>query len=281
MKPHSVPLRWALFACTLVLLSVAPIGARSTVHAAEFAVDGAPTIKKGQFEIGVFSASKWGMTKRVELGANPIGMFLLPAARAKISWWYDAKPSGHRHSTFWFSTLHRVSVPTPFLFLLSREGSMGLIPADTEIPFALQLENAAIVSAGFSDQLLSLSAGIGVAIEGAGDLPMIEFPFIYTTLAPLYAPYVLRGSLSLEGPLHGPFDYQVIYRMNGFRPYADLAWPDGPAPWVYAQETALRVQLRIGTSQRLSLGVTTSVAHYPVGYRFYWIPTVDYRWTVF
>lgn len=281
MSLRCTGLRRTPFLLLLFLLLGESGGNSSLAHAAQFAVEGAPTIKKGQLEIGALSASKWGMTDRVELGAHPIGMFLLPSARAKISWWYDERPAGHRHSTLWFSTLHRISVPTPFLYLLSREGSMGLVPADAEIPFALQLENAAIVSAGFSDQLLSLSFGIGVAIEGSSDLPMIEFPFIYTTLAPLYAPYALRGSLSFEGPLYGPFDYQLAHRMNGFKPDADLAWPDGPAPWVYAQETALRAQLRIGDSQRLSLGVTTSVAHYPIGYRFYWIPTVDYRWIVF
>jgi hypothetical protein len=250
--------------------------------ASDFAGEGAPTLGAGRVEVGVFSAAKWGVTDRVELGAHPLGIFLWPSVRGKIQWWQGGSAHSGHDASIWLSSLHRISVPTPFLNLIAREGAAGLLPPNADVPFAVQLENSALLSLNLRGHLATAQAGVGVAISQKSDLPMVEFPFLYTTLAPLYSPVTFRWAVSLEGVIAGPFDYQLIHRMNLWRPREELAWPSesGP-PWVYAQETAVRAHYRLNERHRLSLGATVAVAHYPIGYRLNWIPTLDYRVVVF
>lgn len=271
---------WVSRSCLIVCAFV--LSPFNQAHASDYAGEGAPTIAKGRVEVGALSSAKWGLTNRIELGAHPVGIFLLPTVRGKILWWQGGSPSKGHDASYWFSTLHRVSVPTPFLHLFAREGSLGLLPANADIPFAVQLENSAIFSLSLRGHIASAQAGVGVAAAEKSDLPMIEFPFIYTTLAPLYSPITLRWALSLEGKIAGPFEYQVIQRMNLWKPRKDLAWPseDG-APWVYAQESALRAHWLLGKRHRISAGATVSIAHYPIGYRLYVLPTIDYRAVLF
>ncbi len=44
--------------------------------ASDFAGEGAPTLGAGRVEVGVFSAAKWGVTDRVELGAHPVAVIV-------------------------------------------------------------------------------------------------------------------------------------------------------------------------------------------------------------
>lgn len=251
----------------------------------EWATKSAQTIAGGRVEVGALSSTTWGVTERVEVGAHPIGLFVFPAARAKINWWQ----MGHLtcdegdlifHPRVWVSSQHRVFSPTPLLHLFAREGSGGLLPANSDIPFALGMENQALLTASVAGHLLTASLGLTVTAREKSELSMVEFPFLYSMLASLYSPAVPSVGLAFEGNILGPFDYQFAPRLHVFRPEKRIAWPAERPPWVFAQDTVLRVHARLGERHRLSLGIATTVAHYPIGTRLHYVPTLDYRFAL-
>src|SRR5690606_35883141 len=120
-------------------------------------------VEQGRLELGVFSAATYGVHPRVEIAAHPVGMFLLPSARAKINWakggmLLNTGDSHIRATVWWLSTQHRLFTPTPFLHLIAREGSGGLLPANTDVPFAVGLETEALLTRAWGAHLLTLSA---------------------------------------------------------------------------------------------------------------------------
>lgn len=251
----------------------------------EWATKSAKTIQEGRLEVGAFSSTTWGVTERVEVSAHPVGLFVFPAARVKVNWWQI----GHLvcsdgdlvfHPRVWVSSQHRVFSPTPLLHLFAREGSGGLLPANSDIPFALGMENQALVTTSVAGHLLSATLGVTVTAREASDVAMVEFPFLYSMLASLYSPVVPSFGVSFEGNIAGSFDYQFAPRLHIFRPEERIAWPAERPPWVFAQDTVLRVHGRLGQRHRISLGLATTVARYPLGTRLHYVPTLDYRFAL-
>ncbi len=241
-------------------------------------------IEEGRLELGAFSSASYGLTERIELRAHPIGLFLLPSVRGKINWWSAAlrgTRSRRAARAYWFSSSHRLFAPSPFLNLIAKEGSGGLLPANTDVPFSLAMTNEALLSRDLFGHLLTLSAGFSVAVGRDEKLPMVEFPFLYSTLSPLYSPFVVHMGLTVSGTMWGPFDYEVNPRMTLFRPDQDIPWPGEDTPMAYSQETKATLHLRLGEHHRISAGAALAIARYPIGVRSFLVPTVDYRAVLF
>jgi hypothetical protein len=235
--------------------------------------------------VGAFSSAAYGVTDRVELRAHPVGMFLFPSLRAKVNFWSAYSrglcPCRISQRAWWFSTGHRIFVPSPLLGLLAKEGSGGLLPANTEIPLSLAMMNEAVLTRDLLGHLWTLSAGVTVAGGRSNDLPMVEFPFLYSTLASLYSPFVVHMGLAVEGTVFGPLDYEVAPRMVMFRPDEGIPWPGEDTPMAYSQETKLGLHLRLGQHHRLCAGAALVIARYPIGVRSFLVPTLDYRAALF
>lgn len=253
-------------------------GRRWTTHSAL-------TVERGRLELGALSGATYGLTERVELRAHPVGLFVFPSLRANVNWWSAYSkglcPCRISSRAWWFSTGHRLFAPAPFLGLIAKEGSGGLLPANTEIPFSVGLMNEALITRDLLGHLWTLSAGLSVLAGRSDDLPMVEFPFLYSTLASLYSPFVVHMGLSVEGTIWGPLDYEVVPRMVLFRPDEDIPWPGDDTPMAFSQETKMGLHLRLGTRHRLSAGGAMVIARYPIGTRSFLVPTLDYRAALF
>jgi hypothetical protein len=209
-------------------------------------------------------------------------MFLFPAAKVKVNWWQGGHlvcdAGGTRFVPgWWFSSQHRLFVPTPLLNFLAKAGSGGLLPENTNVPFALGMTNTLLVSRDVRGHLVSLSGGLSLSVREDSDLPMVEFPFLYSTLASLHAAAVLHAGLSGEGTLLGPIDYEIVARLHLFRPRQDVPWPGDSTPWIYSQESKVTLFARLGRRHRVGLGGAAAVARYPIGTRLFAAPTLDYR----
>src|SRR5690606_3187853 len=126
------------------------LSAAASAQPTDWATKSARTVEKGRLELGAFSASTWGLHERVEVAAHPVGIFLFPSARAKVNWALGGalRYEAGEHTLeplWWISTQHRLFVPTPFLHLIAREGSGGLLPANSDVPFATGLETEALL----------------------------------------------------------------------------------------------------------------------------------------
>ena len=102
----------------------------------------AGTIRKGRFEVGLFSPLRWGVSERVELSAHPLAMFVIPNGGVKLKWTKLGKAQ--------FSSYHSIAYPSILIGLVSRAGTGGFLPADTKIPHIVSSYNAALLTWEYS-----------------------------------------------------------------------------------------------------------------------------------
>lgn len=228
---------------------------------ARWANHSALTSAERRLEIGVFSQSSYGVSDRLELRTHPLWFFVLPQLHAKWRWF-----SG---DTWHFSTSHGVQYPTPFLDLVSKEGTLGLLPATTEVPQALLLQNAALLTARVGvDHWLTAEAGVDVGPR-THDTVLLDFPFLYSRFAALNAPWVPHVALGGLGMLTDHLDYCA---------YSKFSWlPIEETSGAYSWESELELGWSFTDDVRLGLSARAEYAHFPVGTRWYWFPLADVR----
>jgi hypothetical protein len=254
--------------CALCASFSAPVRADEASFAASRSWGGpsALTVPKGRLELGLLQSSRYGLTDRVELSIHPLWFFALPHAEAKFRYLQQGE--------FALAARGRVSYPTIFLGLVAREGSGGLLPKTSDPPIALMLEADAIGTFGLAPgALASLSLGLAVAARESftnEELPLLDFPFLYSRFASLYAPVVPRAALNLESALFLGFHLDAE-----FRGYLMPSLPD--AGTALALEQALALEYRLGQRAALSFGMRVSEAEYPVGQRVHLLPYFDVR----
>lgn len=265
-------LRWARahsVACGLAALvaSTRPTLARAaeTSESGRFAgwpTESALTLPPGRLSLGLFSQSSWGVTPRLELRLHPALFWILPHAEAKRRWLDQGR--------WQLSSSHRLAYPTMFLSLVSREGSGGLLPATTDVPYSLMIDNDILGSIEWRDaQWATLRLGASGAIQGNGDDTLLDFPFLYQRFAALNAPLVPRVAVGLNGDLPRGLGYAVEFR------HYWLALADFPL--LHANEYAARAYLQLGSSHRVSVAGRLSSARLPVGWRSHFLPHLDYE----
>jgi hypothetical protein len=212
--------------------------------------------------LGVSSDSAWSATPRLELRVHPLTFWVLPHAEARWRW-LDA-------GSWQLSSAHRLAYPTPFLTLVSREGSGGLLPATTEVPHALMVENDAIGSFEWHHRhWLTLRGGAAVALVGPGDDTVLDFPILYQRYAALYAPLVPRVSIAASGAFFERFAYAVKFR-HFWLPLVDF-------PLYHASEYSAEAYLQLTQRHRVGAGALLSAARLPVGFRSHFLPYLDYQ----
>jgi hypothetical protein len=224
------------------------------------------TLPRGRVELGLLGTSRYGLTDSVELAVHPIWFFALPHAEAKFR--YVERPG------LALAARGRLSYPSLFLGLVSREGSGGLLPKTSEPPVALMLEADAIVTGEIhAGAIVSLTLGFAVAPHASfteAELPLLDFPFLYPRFAAIYSPIVPRAQVNLESALFLGFHLDLEFR-GYFMP---------SLPYVgstLALEQALSLEYRFGERAAVSLGARLGEAEYPVGPRVHVLPYADVR----
>ncbi len=228
----------------------------------------ARTMPEGRAEVGVFSPARWAPVEGVELGLHPVLFVVLPHIEAKVEW----TSFGHG---FYFATQHRLSYPSLFLNLVATEGTGGLLPSDSDVPQALIIDNYALLSRTLGEhQVLTLRAGISVGPRTSSDLPLLDFPFLYADFAPLYAPLVPRAGALLEGRIGGDFHYALDFLVS----YMPIGDEEQGTKDAWAFDEAVELHYRIRDTHQFSAGMLIEQAEFPIGWRVYFLPTVDYRY---
>lgn len=246
----------------LLAQSARPVSAAPARHA-EWSSPSALTVQPGRWELGVLSESSWGASERLELRLHPLLFWALPHAELKVRWG-NAGP-------LYLSSVHRLSFPTPLLSLVSREGSGGLLPPDSDVPVAALVDGDVLGSFEWRPgHLLSARLGAQLAVGHVSeDAVVLDFPFLYQRLAGLYAPIVPRASLVASGRLTHRLGYELEAR-HYVIPLSDY-------DTFQASELSGAVSIFLGSSHRLELGGRLSSARLPVGRREHFLPHVDYR----
>jgi len=221
------------------------------------------TVPETRYELGLLAGARYGLCDHIEIASPLILLFVLPQAELKFRF--------YAFSDFAFAARGRLAYPTPFLHTISRAGALGLLPATTQPPQALQMEIEALGSWLFSTQQVA-SVWLGLAIAprtSADDLPLLDFPFLYPRFAPLYTAVVPRAGIGLDGKLVGPLFYGV-----DLRAYL-LPLPDVDGGFAIEQGTSL--ELRPSSHVAVEVALRTSHARYPIGLRTHFLPLADLK----
>jgi hypothetical protein len=220
-------------------------------------------VPQGRYEVALLASSRYGLRDNLELAWQPLSFFFLPQAELKFRF--------GELSRFAFAARGRLAYLTPFLQTLAKSGALGLLPANTHVPQAVELDTDGLASWLFTDQhTASVWVGFAVAPHGASDdLPLLDFPFLYPRFAPLYATIVPRGGIAFDGKIVGPLFYEVDLRAY----LLALAEVQG----AFAVEQGLSVEYRFGSHLAVELALRTSYARYPIGIRTHFLPFADLK----
>jgi hypothetical protein len=139
------------------------------------------TVPDKRWELGLFTASRYGITNNLELSAHPLMFFLMPQVTIKVGW--------GEYSGFRLATEHGIFYPTVFMRLVATEGAGGLISPEYSIPQMFAIYNRLLVSCRpFNHAILTAHAGIAFAVKFGYLDPQstIDLPVIYPLLAVFY-----------------------------------------------------------------------------------------------
>jgi hypothetical protein len=238
----------------------------------------ATTIAAKRFEAGiVHTPCLYGVTDRTEISSYMVWDAFVPNLSVKRMW-------GETHG-FIFASSHGIFSPTPFLRMVSREKTGGLLPPDNYVPWYLVFESYAFITHPvINDHLVTIKGGIRLPIalaDKSGEHPVYERPqtidyaFLfprtsYLTKSPVVSP---KAAIKFTGPLLSVFSYSAECAYF-FLPVRDnlqekdfLCWALEPSALLYWRR-----------SNRFSChcGAIASFGTYPFGSNWILSPLLDF-----
>ncbi|MFN8255343.1 MAG: hypothetical protein U0W24_06615 [Bacteroidales bacterium] len=229
----------------------------------------AKTIPKGHLEISLFRPARYGITKSLEVSAQPFAFPIFPNAQVKKNW-YDKE--------FSIATFHGINYPTIALNMLRKRNKEGWIPVDSTIPNAIIIKNGVIASKMLKEAtsceaanyLLSVKLGINFAVKFKdGTMPPIQKPIVYPRTSVLLDQPLWYAGVGLDAHLNSFLNYAV-----------DLDFLSvGMAIDDWAIENQGLIMTKITNSLLLVAGYRLSFGTYPEGNKFGIYPLLDISWT--
>jgi hypothetical protein len=157
----------------------------------------------GKWESGLFQPFRYGINPKMEVFTNVLMLPLIPEAGLKVA-------QGTKNE-FTFASEHSLSVPTPFLNIMSRKGIGGLISPEYNFSFILSVYNALIVSKQITPKMLA-TAKVGFAFALRGEKPdpqsTIDLPVFYPRMAHYYEGTTIRPGAAVKGSLGAKWFYE-------------------------------------------------------------------------
>jgi hypothetical protein len=219
------------------------------------------TIPAHRWELGLFTASRYGISDNLELSAHPLMFFLMPQVKLKAGW--------GEHSDFRLATEHGIFYPTMFMKLVATEGAGGLISPEFTIPQMFAVTNRFLVSfEPFAKALLTVRTGITFSVKSGPLDPRttIDLPVIYPRLAVFYNQPEFDAGIDFRGQfiprlgwLFGVENFIVCGTENNY-------FLENKGVTAY---TSTKGTLRIEAGYKLCFG------RYPAGPQWHLLPVVD------
>ena len=177
------------------------------------------TVPVKMLELSLFRPAKYGLTKKDELTAHPVGMFILPHAFYKRKWIRFDLFGKH----FQFSSRHGLYFPKFALNFNQKRLPFGFTkyqPEDATVPGVLALQNEVLLShylhepdhCSAGDYLITGRLGFKYALK----FSPLEHPVIYQSILYRETAVLLPGFIWYAG---GQLDGHINYTYNYF---ADL-----------------------------------------------------------
>jgi hypothetical protein len=253
----------------LMLMVVLLIGLWAPVAQAEaprraWSADTADLLPEGRTEIGLFGPARQGLSSDVELQAHPLWFFVAPHFGAKLHLVSDDSWS--------VSSRHTLSYPSVLLGLLSREGTGGVLPVETEVPHIINLTQDVVATLALrEDQRLSFRAGLRLALSsGESTLPTIDVPVVYPRTAAWHEGFATEVGIAWSGRV-----YSALFGGVSIDLFLVPGGEDSEDSWHYAAEVTPHLTWRITESWALMGGAKIVQGTYPFGEQSHVLPLVD------
>ncbi|MDA3862753.1 MAG: hypothetical protein PF689_02685, partial [Deltaproteobacteria bacterium] len=199
-----------------------------------------------------------------EISLHPLLFFGYPNLKFKKRW--------YRNHIFNFAHSTSISYPTLLLKAFSREGSGGLLPADSKIPHIYQATHNLIFSFRLPRQLyLSFLAEISRSHTlGKNNFPEIELPLIYPRSWHYQETFTIRNGIDFQGKLYKDFSFLLDF---------DIFYVPGNAEKIHF-EHKLALSWAVNSKLYILAGYKLSAGRYPFGNRLYFFPLIDLQWII-
>ncbi len=218
-------------------------------------------IPKHRWELGLFTASRYGIGKNLELSAHPLMFFLMPQVKIKVGW--------GEFSGFRLATEHGIFYPTQFMRLVATKGTGGLISPEFTIPQMFAISNRFLASyKPFKKAVLTAHAGITFAVK-FGPLDKrttIDLPVIYPRLAVFYNEPEFDAGVDFRGQFIPRFGW--LFNVENFIICGtrNNYFLENKGVLAY---TSKKETLRIEAGYKLCFG------KYPAGPQWHLLPVID------
>ena len=218
-------------------------------------------ITKKRWELGFFTASRYGISNKLELSAHPLMFFVMPQVKIKVGW--------GEYSGFRLATEHGIFYPTLFMRLVATEGTGGLISPEFDIPQMFAVSNRFLVSyKPFMNALLTAHGGIAFSVKSGYLDPMstIDLPVIYPRLAVFYNQPEFDAGIDFRGKFVPRFGW--LFNMENFIVCGTSHnyFMENKGALAY---TSKKESLRIEAGYKLCFG------RYPAGPQWHLLPVID------
>ena len=218
-------------------------------------------IPKHRWELGLFTASRYGITNNLELSAHPLMFFLMPQVKVKVGW--------GEYSGFILATEHGIFYPTQFMRLVATKGTGGLISPEFTIPQMFAISNRFLVSfRPFKKAILTAHAGIAFSVKFGPLDPRstIDLPVIYPRLAVFYNQPEFDVGIDFRGKFVPRFGW--LFNVENFIVCGtqNNYFMENKGVLAY---TSKKEKLQIEAGYKLCFG------RYPAGPQWHLLPVID------
>ena len=224
----------------------------------------AHTTPKGRWEFGIFQPLTVGVTDRITFSTHPVVDILMPNLTLKVAW---------ESICGWdFATEHTLTSPTPLLMVISREGTGGILPNDTVVPWIVTLSNTVYATRQYAKgHLFTAKIASHIAARfGPSTLPTIDLPVVFPRTSAWHDVAAFNFGVDLAGKLAGDFRYEVD---------VDL-WLMPRAETFYAFEHSAVMAYRPLSWFGVEIGYKIILGQYPYGFDWHILPLIDLQFAV-
>ena len=133
-----------------------------------------------RWEMGLFQPFRYGYSESIEYSVHPLWFFVMPN--------FSLKKSQSDFAGFTSASQYKMVYPTPFLNMIAKKGTMGIIAPEFRMPPMLGLSASWLMSKNMSGVNLTLNGGLdlGFAFGDLDKRSTIDIPLVYHRLGVYY-----------------------------------------------------------------------------------------------
>jgi len=237
-----------------------------------------------RWEMGLFQPFRYGYSETIEYSVHPLWFFVMPN--------FSLKKSQSDFAGFTSASQYKIVYPTTFLNMIAKEGIMGIIAPDFQMPPMLGLSASWLMSKNMSGVDLTLKGGLdlGFAFGDLDTRSTIDIPLVYHRLGVYYNKWSIHTGLDIQKNLTQKFtvlfdlDIKLLPGLAEAQTDPDVSKLMGE----YSLEHKLLLIWNKSENFRILTGYKFVMGEYPYGSDMRllpyipmaetWVPIIEFQW---